>query len=295
VPYAYSEDDPTLVADPARDGLIVGRMDAGRPLLYVNATAYAGLDRAGAMAARLGHRETAERLRHRAQALREAWLAAFRPPESENPRTVISALWPMRVADTPEGRDALRGELARRWDEQHDATGAYRAWPLWTYFDVATAHQWMLLGEGTRSWHILDWFWDHQQFPGLYTWWEGADEGNTFYWWDTARGWVRPRTVTPHYWTVAEMVLLQMDMLASLEPRGADTVVVIGGGVRPDWLRTPMGVRGLRIAGRTVDWSWSRGAVHVQVGGAPVAVRLAPAFPSDTRLRVSRLTPAQAP
>lgn len=295
VPRMRKLDDPTLVADSAGAGLIYGRMDQSLPLLYVNATAYAGLVRAADLAARLGYTADAEQYRRRAHDLRAAWLAAFRAPESENPRTTLAVLWPTGAADTPEGRARLRQEIDRKWRTEHDTAGDYHTRPPWTYFEIALAHQSLLLGNPERSWRILEWFWQNQQFPGLYTWWEGVGEGNTFYWWDTARGWVRPETVTPHYWTESELVLLQMDMLASLDNTGDRPMVVVGRGVRPAWLAGPLSVRGLRIAGRTIDWSWNRGELQVRVRGAPLAVRAAPVFPAGTRLRVSRLTPGHLP
>ncbi|MGH7187230.1 MAG: hypothetical protein ACREIB_13250 [Pseudomonadota bacterium] len=46
-------------------------------------------------------------------------------------------------------------------------------------------------------------------------------------------------------------------------------------------------VRGLRVAGRTLDWSWATGRLTVTVHGAPLRVRAGAPFPRSTRLDVS--------
>ncbi|HEY8106252.1 MAG TPA: hypothetical protein VIE46_09100 [Gemmatimonadales bacterium] len=286
-PWARRHDDPTLVANAARDGLIVGRMDHGRPLLFVNAVSYAGLMRAAALATREGHEDDAARYAARAGRLQAAWKAAFAPPESNNPRAYIAALWPSGVAAEPEARATFQAALDRHWNRLRDSTGRPRAWPLWTYFDVAEAHQWLLLGAPERAWQVLTWFWEHQSSPGLYTWWEGDDEGNTLGWWTYTRGWLAPRTVTPHHWTTAEMLLLQLDMLARLDTDGAEPALVIGDGLPREWLAHPLAVRGLRVAGRTVDWSWVDGRLTATIRGAPLRVRPGAPFPRATRVQVS--------
>jgi hypothetical protein len=296
-PWARRYDDPTLVANPARDGLIVGRMDQGRPLLFVNAVSWAGLVRAAALASRLGHEDDAVRYAERARRLRVAWNAALGTPESDNPRTYISALWPSGVADEPDARARFQTALDRRWTQLRDSAGEPRSWPLWTYFDVAEAHQWLLLGAPDRTWQVVTWFWEHQSSPGLYTWWEGRGEGNTLGWWAYTRGWLEPRTVTPHHWTTAEMLLLELDMLARIEPGGAEPVLVVGDGLPHEWLAHPLAVRGLRIAGRTLDWSWAAGRLAVTVHGAPLRVRAGAPFPRSARLDVSvrQAAPVPAP
>ena len=57
-------------------------------------------------------------------------------------------------------------------------------------------------------------------------------EENSFGRWTRVRGWVTPPHVTPHYWTAAEMALLQMDMLGYLDERDGEPVLVIGGEYR---------------------------------------------------------------
>jgi hypothetical protein len=99
-------------------------------------------------------------------------------PLSKNDRTYISALWPTGVAT--DRREELRSRMAERWLRGHDAAGGYKARPVWTYFELAEAHQWLYLGEQQKLWQVLHWFWDHQDSPGLYTWGEGEGEENSF-------------------------------------------------------------------------------------------------------------------
>ena len=53
----------------------------------------------------------------------------------------------------------------------------------------------------------------------------------------------------------------------------------------PAWLNS-LGVRGLRVRGRTVDWTWDRHRVRATVRGAPIELRLGPAFPPGTPLEL---------
>jgi hypothetical protein len=282
VPRYRLREDNDVVALPSRDGLVVGRMDHHYPLLYVNAVSYLGLREAAGLADRVGEVRRAADLRARAGALRRAWLRAFEGRELANERTYISALWPSGVADTADGPARLLGALADRRASLWDSAGGRREPPLWTYFDLAEAHQWLRLGRPDETWSVLRWYWDHQESPGLYTWSEDSTEGNSFGDWDRVRGWVHPAEVTPHYWTSAEMLLLQLDMLATAEPSGGGTTLVIGAGVPRAWLAGPLGVRGLQVLGRSIDWTWDGHRVRVGVQGAPLDLRLGPAFPPGT-------------
>ena len=55
VPEHRQRNDLDLVCEPARDGLIMGRMDFGRPASYITAVSYHGLRGAAALARRLKH------------------------------------------------------------------------------------------------------------------------------------------------------------------------------------------------------------------------------------------------
>src|SRR5690606_33940447 len=116
---------------------------------------------------------------------------------------------------------------------------------LWTYFTLAEAHQHLRLGRPDRAQQIIDLFASRQPAPGLYTFWEGVGEENSFGLWARTRGWARPPHVTPHYWAAAEMLLLQLAMLAY---RDGDTVVV-GAGITPNQLGSELSVEGVGITG----------------------------------------------
>lgn len=286
VPAAARRPDLSLVCEPSRNGLIIGRMDHHRPVLFVNAVSYLGLLKAAALAERVREPVKAARWRTRAAGLRQAWEAAFHPPESENDRTYISSLWPSWVATSI--RENLRHSLQARWEQLRDAQGGFREPRLWTYFDLAEAHQWLFLGSPERVWATLRWFWDHQASPGLYTWWEGKGEENTVYGWNEIRGWVAPPHVTPHYWAAAEMLLLQLDMLAYEDPTAPEPTIVIGGGIPAAWLSQTLRVQGLLLSDGRLDWIWTGKQVRVTLSGQtrPVRIILGPAFPASTPISI---------
>ena len=70
------------VAEPARDGLIMGRMDLHFPAFFVTAVNYRGLVLATEFADRLNAQEEANRWRAAAAELKEAWNAAYQPGEA---------------------------------------------------------------------------------------------------------------------------------------------------------------------------------------------------------------------
>jgi len=287
VPRFARHPDNELVAEPARDGLIVGRMDYQRPILYINAVSYRGLLDAAWFADRLGEKEQATIWRSTARQLRSNWEKGFRTPKSRNVRTYSSVLWPTWIGSSM--RNEVRSSMLQRWDSRRDSLGGYREVPLWTYFELAEAHQWLFLNDIKRSWATLRWFWGHQASPGLYTWWEDRTEGNSYHGWNRVRGWVEPPHVTPHYWTSAEMLLLQLDMLAYVDESGLDLELVIGAGVLPEWTKQPMKVHGLSTSFGNVSWTWHEGQMDVVVhrnSTRKFKIRLGEAFPPQTPLHV---------
>lgn len=276
VPSWRQDPNLSLVCEAAKDGLIVGRMDGHRPLLFVNAVSYLGLERAAAMARRVADEPTATRYAARATVLREAWLRADHPPESDNDRTYIAALWPTWVA-SPQ-RELVRARLEDRWAKRRTPDGGYQQALDWTYFDLAEAHQWLALGEPARTAATVRYFWDNQVSAGLYTWSEGHGEENSFGLWRDVRGWVDPPHVTPHYWTAAEMLLLQLDMLAYVDDSDATPVMVIGAGIDPAWRAGPLAAANVGTRLGAVDWTWQSGVLEVKLHGPRVAVRPGSAF-----------------
>ena len=141
-------------------------------------------------------------------------------------------------------------------------------------------HQWVLLGEPDRVWQNLEWFWSEQTSPGLYTWWEGTGEENSFHLWEGVRGWTKPPYVTPHYWTAGEILALQVEMLAYVDESGPEPVLVIGAGVPRSWLTRPLTVRGLPTCLGTVDWTWTGSRLQTTVHGRRPVIRAAEVFNS---------------
>ncbi len=275
----------TLVAERAQDGLIVGKMDHGFQLFFVNSVSYMGLVKAAAIATRIGRSEEAALWRATAGDIKKSWLRELRThPDRDNPRTAISGLWPTGIS-TANPR-YYRDLLEERRSERRDLDGGFKARPLWTYFDVAEAHQWLRLEEPEWTWSTLDWFWANQTSPGLYSWWEGAGEGNSFPGWRSVRGWTSPQHITPHYWTAAEMALLQMEMLAFEDFQATGSTVIIGAGIPKDWLATRMSVQGLLLGSGRIDWMWDPARQELMIGGesSPMAVRLGRNFPEDAQI-----------
>jgi hypothetical protein len=122
----------------------------------------------------------------------------------------VSALWPSGIG--VNSKALLARLMSERWRRLRRTDGAFRRTPLWTYFSLAEAHNWLELGDRSKAEETLQWFLAHQSSPGFYTWWEGDGGENTFHLWNQARGSAKPLSVTPHYRTAAEMALLLMDL-----------------------------------------------------------------------------------
>lgn len=284
VPAHRARKDLDLVCDAAEGALINGRMDWHRPILYVNAVSYRGLINAASLARRMGRTDLAEKWLARAGELRRAWNDAFAAGRFQNERNTICPLYPAFVA---LDRAIVSRELEKQMAATHDDSGQLKESILWTYFNLAQAHQWLFLSEPDKTWKDLRWFWSHQASPGLYTWWEGDGEENSFGRWETlARGWVRPPHVTPHYWAAAEMLLLQLDALACVdetdEPR-----LLIGAGVPSPWLEGSLAVEGIGTRFGRVDWKWKDHRLTVVEHGFNLPVKVGPAFPGDTVPKIS--------
>ena len=210
VPAHRSDKDLDLVCDPARAGLIIGRMDFHRPVLFVNAVSFAGLREAAAMADRLGARADAARWQAEAQDMQAAWGKALQSKDADDERTFVSALWPSRIG--VKSKVLLKQLMSERWKRLRTSDGGFRRTPLRTYFNLAEAHNWLELGDRAKAEETVRWFLERQASPGFYTWWEKSGEENSFHLWNQVRGWAKPPYVTPHYWTAAEMALLLMDL-----------------------------------------------------------------------------------
>jgi hypothetical protein len=246
---------------------------------------YRGLLSAAELAVRVNRAKAADRWRSMAADLRVAWNKALETPLADNDRTYICGLFPTWVVDD---RGIYAQQLAARRTLSHDGLDQIKGTPLWTYFNLAEAQQWLNLGEPKAAWNDLRWFLNNQASPGLYTWWEGVGEENSFHRWENVLGWARPPHVTPHYWAAAEMLNLQLSMLAYLDESGTDPVLVVGGGLPSAWLASPMHARNLSTRLGRVDWEWRKGRMTVWLHGQSCQVKLGPTFLPGTSLKVKR-------
>jgi hypothetical protein len=257
-----------LICHAAEGGLIVGSMDLHFPILYINALSYRALIQASRLATTLGKTEEARTWTAQAEKLRAAWLSVFGQPKYDNERNFMISVWPSWIIN----RDfkPFVEKIAARRDEEWSG-GRPKQRPLWTYFTAAEAHQWLFLEQPDRTWETLTYFFDHQCAPGLFTYWEGEGEENTFKQWEHYRGWLKPRYVTPHYWTASEMLHLQLDMLVYVDESKPEFELVIGGGVPPAWLKESkesFGVKSFRTKAGVVSWEYRDGELKVTVAGA---------------------------
>ncbi len=284
VPYLRGKEELSILCGPARDDLIVGNMDHHYPVLYTSAMSFRGLQQAMRLAEILGKADHARHLPAMAERIRRAWLRHFDNPELRNERTFMSGLWPTWI--TGPAFAPYRKGLQDRWEKLHDQ-GRYPTRPRWTYFTVTEAHQWLFLDQLEHVWATLRYFWANQSSPGLYTYWEGDHEENTFERWQHIRGWVKPPHVTPHYWTAAEMLLLQIDMLAYVSEAGGEPVLVVGAGVPAQWLDHSMRVGGLPTSIGRVDWSYESGNLTVMLHGTrQYPIRPGPSMVKDIEVNV---------
>jgi hypothetical protein len=285
--------DSTLseIAKPSDHGLIVGKANSKWSPLYVTAVSYRGLLDAALLADRMQQPADAAHWRSAAMDLKNAWTGSFNSLQSKESLTYT--IWTTGVWDADpmtfyNGLQNQRSNLYR-------ASGELYSSPNRSYNTVAETHPWLFSGREDLVWMTLNWFWSHQGSPGLYTWWEAnesKDAMTPFRIWEHTRGWIKRPHVTPEYQTAAEILLLQLDMLAYVENQSAEPTIVIGSGVPSSWLDKSMNVRGISTSAAEVDWSWDGHQMHVTVRGCRCKVRLGPAFSSDTPLRIDYLSPA---
>lgn len=268
----YKGWDVWLLADPPADGLISGRMDWHRPRVFVSAVSVRGLDEAVRIARRLGEEEVADDWESWRAALAQAVRTAYESGlELDNTRSLAVALDPTGLA---RGVPRFGEALDANWGATRTVDGAFQTPPLWTYFELAKARQWLHLGRPERARTTVEWFWNHAPSPGLYTLWEGEGEENSLERWPHVRGWVRPPHVTPHYWAAAEMLMTQLSMLAFAD----DSTLVVGAGVPESWLAVPLRAQGMVTDLGPVSWHWDGQRLSVDFCGDPASVRPAGAF-----------------
>ncbi|MDX2098944.1 MAG: hypothetical protein SFW36_14300 [Leptolyngbyaceae cyanobacterium bins.59] len=259
-----------------------------------NIMGYRALQDAATIAERLKRSTEAAQWRSQAQQLRKVWQEDFDQQFAGLDAIYTSGLWPSGIAYA--NQKTFEQGLQSRWNETHDDKGDYQEMPVEPYFNLAEAHQWLYLDRADRVWSTLKWFWDHQASPGLYTWWGPGQDGSvpeSFSRWHQFRGWANPPYATPHYWTAAEMLLLQLDMLAYVDESESSQTLVLGSGIPAQWLNQPLSVKGLFVGGQRVNWAWDGKQVNVQVQGDSMKVRLGQAFPSNTVVKQTVIQPSE--
>jgi len=286
-------------ADFVRVDVMAGRMNATPGLIALDPAAnfmgYRALLDAAALADRVQQPQVAERWRSHAAQLQTAWQEAFDLQFAAMDATYTTGLWPSALA--MPNSEAFSAGLESRWQASRDETGQLKQRPEQTNIPLAEAHQWLYLNQPERVWSTLQWFWENQASQGLYTWWgklDGASRIRTpasLSQWHRFRGWVNPPHVTPYYWTTAEMVLLQLDMLAYVSPTASEPTLVVGAGIPSEWLNQTFSAKGLLLGGNVVDWEWDGKQMNVQIQGQPMDVQLGSGFPATTPINVAVVQP----
>jgi hypothetical protein len=283
-----TREEATLVADAAQNGLIQGRIGKQRPILYVNATAYAGLRSAVAFYSRINRRPESERISSAASVLQLAWNQSAAKRIEPDAWTAATGPHPSWIAEDPKTWQTLL--LAAR-TAAHATNEAPKIRPENPTRLATEAHQWLLLGDPARAWRDLNWFWSNQVSPDLYSWWEGSGDEDFPERWEGVRGWVMPPYLSPQFGTAAEIALLQLAMLAYADESTAMPILVVGAGVPREWLEDPIRVETLQTAHGPVTWTWDPTArrVRVRAPGFPQnSVRLAGGFTQDAALEMIR-------
>lgn len=219
-----------LMCRPAKEGLIQGRMDSHFPIFWVNGFSYMGLKRVAYCARILGDNEKSEYFETEAEELINAIKHKVPLEFGKNDRDLTSALWPTRWASSKDPK--IRKAFDIFWDTVRCPNGKYQPEPLWTYFELGQAHNYLFLGQRERTWVSLNYFLSHHTAPGLYTYHEGNGDENSSGLWQRCRGWDKIKYVTPHGWTSAELFLLLRDCML-YENEGT---LVIGAGVPKSWM-----------------------------------------------------------
>jgi len=288
--YPFAE-NPDLV----RADLVAGKMNKTTGAINLNpaanAMSYRALLDAATLADRLKKPNDAKHWRSQAELLKTAWQKANETRFAE----LTNALWPSGIAE--DSRDILTQKLQERWNASQKATGSSRkTTPIQS--QLSEAHQWLLLNQPEQVWSTIKWAWQNQASQGLYTWWGDQDEKRqspmpkSFSQWHRFRRWIARPYLIPHYWTSAEMLLLQLDMLAYIDHSRSSPTLIVGAGIPPEWLKQPISVKGLLVDGNLVSWNWDGKQIQVQIQGEKLNIKVGAAFPSETPINVEVLTKA---
>ncbi|MBV8086217.1 MAG: hypothetical protein JO247_15530, partial [Chloroflexi bacterium] len=181
-------------------------------------------------------------------------------------RGTTPALWPVSVLDAT---DPLLQRSFEAYFQRFMPNGAYRhlygQW--WPYGGLEVAHALLFLDHPNQALQTLSYSLDHQTFPDLFAWSEGADPATS----DFAEG------DMPHGWASAELVNLVRDMLLY----EAGDKLVVGAGVPPSWAGQAFWLRNAPTRWGRVDLTVSAtGDVSLSGAAPPGGVELRLPFPA---------------
>ncbi|WNR46814.1 glucosidase family protein [Paenibacillus roseipurpureus] len=219
--------DNDLIVEPAREGLMIGRMDGHRPLIWVNAFSFMGLNAASEIAAKLGYEQEAELYASEALKLNKALTSYANKEFGRNERDLVCAIWPSRTFSPNDPH--IRSEYEQWWNTMRQKDGNYRAEPMWKYFELGQAHNYLLLGEREKVNQTVDHYLANHDVEGLYGWLEDNHDIAEF--WSKIEGWYRLPSRQPHGWVSAELHMLLRDMLLY----ESEDRLIIGAGIPKDW------------------------------------------------------------
>ena len=284
--FPFSENPDFIKVD-----LVAGRMTNTPNEISFNPTAnvmsYRALLDAATLGDRLNQTDTAKRWRSQAQKLKIAW-------QTSNQTKFLAftnGLWPSGIAD----RDIVTQAFQKRWEGLRDTNGTFRPASQPMHINIAEAHQWIFLNQPDRVSATLKWIWQHQTSTGLYTWSSDIDEQSdkslpkSFSQWHRLRVGINQTQLIPSYWTSAEMLLLQLDMLTYINRSANTPTLIVGAGIPKDWLNKPMSIKEQLIDGNLVNWAWDGKQMNVQIKGESLEVKLGSAFPDGTPIKVEIL------
>ncbi|BAU66910.1 hypothetical protein STA3757_43160 [Stanieria sp. NIES-3757] len=255
---------------------------------------YRALNDAATLAERLKQIDDAQHWRSQAEQLKTAWQEAKKRDFSSFPK----GLWSSWIDDSEPS--LITQALQQSWEESRDSKGAFLQAPQSLNTAIAEAHQWLMLERPERVWATLKWFWQNQASPGLYTWGDHLNQPNenpipkSFSKWHRFRGWLNPSSLTPHYWTSAEMLLLQLDMLTYVDHSATSPTLIIGAGMPSEWLEQPISVKEQLVEGNLINWTWDGKQVNVEIQGETMNVKVGSVFPTETPVNIKILPKTKA-
>ena len=237
IPFYQFTPGSSILCLPSRNGLIHGRMDFHSPDFFINSWSLGGLIEAVKAAQSLGEKELAELWTLQANSLEEA-IATHLLPQYGNERSPIIAPYPSRALS--HHMDGLRIKFIE-WYRKRRLNSDNTRQPdlLWTYFEVAQAHNAFLLGFRDEAWVniaglIAPEKWDVAAYI------EGIMKGSECLPYrngEERRGWLNTENALggnmPHKWTTAEMITLIRDMFVTEDKEG----LVLGVGVPKSWIK----------------------------------------------------------